>query len=222
MKLYRERDLKQYGIYCIKNLINNKVYIGKSKNIYERIRQHINNLNKKSKNENRHLINAWHKYERKSFEYFVIEYVKKVEDLKSRELYWIDFYDSTNRDKGYNLRRDSETKCIVLEETRIKLSEAQLNRYKNNPDENKKISEFFKKYWSNEENLNTMRNSLKLSKRKYNFLQYDKNKNFIKKWNSVDEIIENNPDYKWQNIYSVCNGYKKSYKGYIWEKELKI
>ena len=57
MKLYRQRDY-QSGIYLIRNKVNNKIYIGKAKNIYERIRQHINLLNKKSKDENIHLINS--------------------------------------------------------------------------------------------------------------------------------------------------------------------
>lgn len=42
-------DLNKSGIYCIRNIINNKVYIGKSKNIYNRITQHIYLLRNKSK-----------------------------------------------------------------------------------------------------------------------------------------------------------------------------
>jgi len=220
MKLNRKTDLKRCGIYCIKNKVNNKVYIGKSKNIYERIRQHINMLNKKSKNENRHLINSWHKYGRDSFEYYVLEDLP-IDKLKERELYWIKERKALCGDTGYNLRLDSETSCIVSDETRQKLSEAQKKRYENQ-EERDKVSKFFKEYWSNPDNVNQMRKTLKKSKQKYNFNQYDKQKNFIKKWESVEEIVKNNPDFKWQNIYSVCNGYKKSYRGYVWEKELKI
>ena len=53
-----KNDLGKCGIYCIQNIVNQKVYIGKSKNIYARIRAHIFGLRKKIKNENRHLINA--------------------------------------------------------------------------------------------------------------------------------------------------------------------
>ena len=52
--------------------------------------------------------------------------------------------------------------------------------------------------------------------------QYSKDGEFINKFDSIKSIIEENPSYKWQNIYSVCNGYKKSYMGFIWKKELKI
>lgn len=124
MKL-NKYDLNKCGIYCIRNLINNKVYIGKSYNIYSRIASHIYELTVRSKNENRHLINAWHKYGKENFDYFVLEYLAVDEQLvKERELYWIQQYNSTNRQFGYNLRLDSSTKMIVHEETKQKLSES--------------------------------------------------------------------------------------------------
>jgi group I intron endonuclease len=225
MKSNKKQDFKKCGIYCIKNKINNKVYIGKSKNIYSRIKQHITLLNTKSKDENRYLIHSWFKYGRESFTYEVLEYFDIVDEkvLKERELHWITYYDSTNRHKGYNLRMDSETKCIVSNETRLKLSESQKRRYINNPDSRRIISETNKKYWSNSDNVKKMIKTLKeTKKKKYKFLQYDKENNFLKEWDSVEEIISNNPNFKWQNIYSVCNDYKKSYMGFIWKKEFKI
>lgn len=57
MKL-NKNDRKKCGIYCIKNTINSKVYVGKAKDIYNRIQGHIYALRRKSKNENRYLINA--------------------------------------------------------------------------------------------------------------------------------------------------------------------
>lgn len=53
-----KNDLNKCGIYCIRNTINQKVYVGKSKNIYQRIIQHTYGLNNKLKDENRHLIAA--------------------------------------------------------------------------------------------------------------------------------------------------------------------
>lgn len=72
---------------------------------------HIYNLNIKSKDENRHLINAWHKYGSDNFICFVLEQFKFNEELlKEKELYWILKYNSIDNRYGYNLRLDSSTK----------------------------------------------------------------------------------------------------------------
>ena len=77
-------------------------FIGKSKNIYVRIRQHIYNLNNKSKDENRYLINSWHKYGEQNFDFEVIEVFEKEDRvlMGEREQYWIEYYNSYK--SGYN------------------------------------------------------------------------------------------------------------------------
>lgn len=223
MKLYRKRDLKKAGIYCIKNLINNKVYVGKSINIYERIKQHINLLNKKSLNENRYLINSWFKYGRDNFQYIVLEYLEHNETLlKERELYWINKLDSCNREKGYNLRIDTSTNCIVSKETRNLQSINRRKRYKDNPELKENLSIFFKKFWKNNpEKLKSMSRKISKLVTKYKIYQYDKkSKKLIKIWNSLIDIVIENPTYKKHNIYAVCSGEKPSMYGYIWEKRL--
>lgn len=218
MKLNRKEHLNKSGIYCIRNKVNNKVYIGKAKCIYRRIRQHINNLNKKNrKEENDHLINAWHKYERSNFEYFVIEYAS-LDTLKERELYWQKVYKCTDRNKGYNFREDSETSCIVSQETRKKLSDAQIKRF-SDPKERQKVSHT---YWKdNLEATKQMAKKVSEATIKYYIDQYTKDGQFIKRWNSVKEVIEENPSYKWQQIYSVCSGHKPSIYGFVWKKIVK-
>jgi len=218
MKLNRKEHSNQSGIYCIRNKVNNKVYIGKAKCIYRRIRQHVNNLNKKNRDEeNDHLINSWHKYGRENFEYFVVEYVP-LDLLKTQELYWQKSYNCTDRKKGYNIRLDSETNCIVSEETRNKCSKAQIKRFKD-PKERLKVSHT---YWKdNPEATKKMAKRVSESKIKYYINQYTKDGEFVKKWNSVSEITEENKNYKWQQIYSVCSGRKPSIYGYVWTIELK-
>lgn len=250
MKVDR-KDLNKCGIYCIRNTVNNKVYIGKSKNIYVRIASHIQLLNNLSKDENRHLINSWYKHGCDKFEYFVLEYLELDENLlKERELYWIDVYDSTNRNKGYNLRRDSSTNMIVHEETRKLLSKS--NSGENNPnygnkwtdkmksDLSKKIKDQFKnervpskeaslkgvkakaELWKNHPELKEkMIKKVREKNTKYKIYQYDKKTNdLIKIWNNINDIIKENPTYKKHNIYAVCSGEKKSMYGYIWIKIL--
>ena len=55
------------GIYYIKNLINNKYYIGQSVNIYERWTREKYHLNFTDKAWNIHLQRAWKKYGQDSF-----------------------------------------------------------------------------------------------------------------------------------------------------------
>lgn len=217
MKLNRKRDLENCGIYGIRNIINGKIYVGKSVNIYERIRFHINKLNKKDKNENIHLIHSWHKYGRENFEYIILEDLPKNDIiLKERELYWILKLKSNQRKFGYNLRLDSETKCILSEETKQRMSESKIKMYSNPEYNNMKHSHT---YWQN--NLlakEEMAKKVSQKQHKFKIQQFDKNNIFIKEWFSVEEIIKSNPTYKWQNIYAVCNGYKPSIYGYIWYK----
>jgi group I intron endonuclease len=123
-----KNDLNKCGIYCIRNIINQKVYIGKSKNIYVRICNHISALNTKSKNENRYLINSWHKYGENNFEYFVLEYFNEIDEkfVSERELFWQLTYKATDKTLGYNLRLDSSTKMIVHEDTKKLISESNM------------------------------------------------------------------------------------------------
>lgn len=119
-----KNDIDKCGIYCIRNTVNNKVYIGKSKNIYNRIIQHCHKLKIKDADENPFLIKSWHKYGRSSFEYFVIEYLELNEKLVAeRELYWMQHFKSLDKNYGYNLRCDSDSKMIVHESTSKKISE---------------------------------------------------------------------------------------------------
>jgi len=214
-------DLNKCGIYVIRNIINNKIYIGKSINIHKRIITHKAFLKAKNKNENRHLINAWHKYNEDNFEYFVIEYLEKKETLLAkRELYWMEVFKSYDRSKGYNLRKDSQSKCIVSNETRELLK---LRAKERSEDPNFSTAIYSHTYWKDHpEATKKMADKVKIKKHKFSFEQYDRDNNYIKTWFSVEEIIKHNPEYKWQNIYSVCNGYKPTYRGYIWKKIPKI
>lgn len=94
-------DEKIIGIYCIKNKLNSKLYIGKTKNLYRRKYQHFGELNN-NKHKNSHLQNAVNKYGISNFIFEVIE-ICDLESLSIREYYWINFYETYNRNKGYNI-----------------------------------------------------------------------------------------------------------------------
>lgn len=92
---------KASGIYCIKNKINHKIYVGKTKNLYGRKYQHIEKL-KNGKHVNKHLQFAFNKYGIENFVFEVIEFCE-LENLGIREFYWMNHYESYKRDKGYNI-----------------------------------------------------------------------------------------------------------------------
>lgn len=224
MKQNKSRDFGKSGIYCIRNTVNGKVYIGKAKCIYKRIKEHITRLNTKSKDENPYLINAWHKYGRENFEYFVIEYLELNEELISRrEEKWIKHFNSLDKNIGYNLRLDTTTGIIVKKETRLKLSQSRRLRENKFPELAEKVGIKLKEFWKNNPDIKKeMAQKVKKSKEKYRFFKLDEEENILESFETLEELLFKNPNYKWQNIYSVCNGYKKRIYGYKWKKELKI
>jgi group I intron endonuclease len=215
--------IKVSGIYYIKNIVNGKLYIGQSVNIYTRLLGHIRFLNNRNlKQENSHFINAWHKYNKECFECGLLEEISDRNLFNAREEFWIRKYDTINRSYGYNLRID-DCGYVCHAETRLKLSNAG-KRWGNTVENKEKTSQRFSKFWKdNPEKKREMAKKVSISKQKYDILQFDKKgETLIKTWNSVQDIIDENPGYKWQNIYSVCNGYKKRIYGYVWKKQLKI
>jgi group I intron endonuclease len=79
------------GIYCIKNEVNNKKYIGSAKNIKKRRNVHKCRL-RKNIHENPHLQASWNKYGESNFTWSIIEIMENAIDdaLKQREKFYFD------------------------------------------------------------------------------------------------------------------------------------
>ena len=114
--------MKESGIYCIENLVNNKKYIGQSVDIQNRWRQHRCELNNGS-HYNDYLQNAWNKYGESSFLFYTIECCD-IGDLDAKETYYIDFYETTNRYNGYNLKTGGQNGAVLSLEARNKIRDA--------------------------------------------------------------------------------------------------
>ena len=100
--LGRRRILPICGVYKIENLIDGKVYIGKSKNIGIRWSQHKKELNN-GIHINTHLQNAWNKYGSNCFRFEIIYVTKNEDDALKMEEYYIEKYESNKSKTGYNL-----------------------------------------------------------------------------------------------------------------------
>jgi group I intron endonuclease len=119
--LFTLKDVKS-GIYEIRNIVNNKVYIGSSKNIYKRLNHHISKLNSQ-KHKNSFLQNSWNKYGQKNFRFLIIEECA-IEILLEREQYWMDKTVSYDRNKGFNacVKSHSPLGYKHTEENKLKMS----------------------------------------------------------------------------------------------------
>lgn len=89
----------QSGIYIIRNIINNKCYIGQTNNLKGRWIKHRNFL-RKNKHHNKHLQAAWNKYGEKNFLFETLEKCP-INELDEKEIYYIDKYKTYIN--GYNL-----------------------------------------------------------------------------------------------------------------------
>lgn len=197
------------GIYKLTSP-SGKVYIGQSKNIKKRFYQY-RKLNCKTQTK---LFNAIKKYGWDSFSKEIIltfgKFTPKTQQcLNSREIYFIKKYNSV--DSGYNLMSGGkggshslETRIkigignkgkIVSKETRLKQSSSLKGR---------KISD------KNKEVVSKIKSKV--------ILQFDKNMNFIKQWDSIRSAnLGLNINKKSTAITNNLKGRSKTAYGFIWK-----
>lgn len=114
-------------IYSILNKVNGKIYVGQTITGKKRFTDHKYGLNK-GIHPNNHLQSSWDKYGEDSFEFNVLEYCDESK-LNDNEIWWINYFNSTNPDNGYNLQSGGKSNYKVSDETCKKLSE--LNKGEN-------------------------------------------------------------------------------------------
>lgn len=114
------------GIYCFRNVINQKCYIGQAVNLRNRFKQHIFNF--KNMRYDNPLYKAFSKYGLEQFEYLVLEYVEMQDNIKTildeLEKKYISEYNSYKQ--GYNQTIGGDYGILgfkMNEEQKQKLSE---------------------------------------------------------------------------------------------------
>jgi group I intron endonuclease len=109
------------GVYIIQNKINNKVYIGASKDTYTRLCDHKTKL-RGGYHHNIHLQNAFDKNGEDKFIFDVLEDCDE-QFIYSQENYWCNMLSSHNRKYGYNIDPTApDGKCSVSKETKNRMS----------------------------------------------------------------------------------------------------
>ncbi len=114
MNIPKSFGLKVSGIYCITNIITNKIYIGSSKNIYHRLKRHYSELCR-GIHANIILQNSFKKHGKESFNVFILEEVA-FENLLIKEQEYIDKYNP-----AYNITKQV-IRNIPSSESRLKTS----------------------------------------------------------------------------------------------------
>jgi len=81
-------------IYKITNLLNNKIYIGQDKN-----------NNPSYFGSGKAIMSAIKKYGKKYFIKEILSVCENVDDMNEKEIYWISFFNSTDKKIGYNISK---------------------------------------------------------------------------------------------------------------------
>lgn len=126
------------GIYCIKSILTNKIYIGQSVYLKRRLQNHKKCL-QKGNHGNEILQRHYTKYGEEDLVFEIIEFCS-VEMLDEKERFWISFYNSLNRKNGFNMESGGNKGKCFSEERIAKITG------NGNPMYGKTHSNEFKKY----------------------------------------------------------------------------
>ncbi len=193
------------GVYQIRNIITNKVYIGSAaRRFSSRKSRHFNDL-RNNKHYNKHLQSAWNLYGEHNFLFEIIERCSP-ELCIEREQYWIDQTKSASNEFGYNIlpTAGSNKGCKLSEEHKANISKNSARRK-----------------WTSEERKASSKAHLgKKATYEVPVYQYDNKGNFIAEWRNACLAAETLTGRKGKGvgspITSVCKGRHKHSYNFYW------
>ena len=111
------------GIYKI-NFPNNKIYIGRAIDIKRRIKEHY--VKKDNTPCQKALLYYFENPSEIEFEILFIQEKQDLDELKEKEIYYIELYKACNRDKGYNLLKGGEGADCGVDNVASKITQKDL------------------------------------------------------------------------------------------------
>lgn len=114
-----------FYIYTIHNVLNNKIYVGKTNNPHRRWQRHIYAANGQASEKMLYVHRAIAKYGSDNFVFSIFQQFESEKTAFAAEQYWIKNFNSRDLKCGYNLTDGGEGSSgrIVSPETRLKMSE---------------------------------------------------------------------------------------------------
>lgn len=178
------------------------------------------------------------KYGKEIFKREIIHFSNCLSNRSAWEIFFINLY-CCNRlitGKGLNLNDGRKIRFDDIsgennpnygnnwsEEEKTRMSRIKKEYYKDNTEalallvENgKKASKILKEKLKCPKYKKQFSQSVSKGKQKYYICKFGRNNRLIKEYKSIHEILNENPEYKRNVILSCCNGWKKTYKDFIW------
>jgi hypothetical protein len=96
-----------WTIYCHTHIASGRRYVGLTKKTWkQRWNQHIYTANSVRRGYG-HFPNAIRKYGKDAFSHEVLQVCETLEEANKAEKHWIEYFDTTNPERGFNLTKDS-------------------------------------------------------------------------------------------------------------------
>ena len=207
MKLYEINKKKEYNFSCIylwTNLVNGKKYVGQTMCFYRRMKNYRHTY------PNAYMERAVNKHGLDNFDITILERDVPLDKLDEREQYWLDYYQSYDLDKGYNI-------CKVAGTTKgVTHTEEWCQEH----------SDYMKEKWKDAEYRNFWHNRMSGENNYFYGKRFSGDKNghakavrcveLNKIYTTVQEASKCSGTSR-QNISHVLNGRQETAGGYHWE-----
>ena len=207
MKLYEINKKKEYNFSCIylwTNLVNGKKYVGQTTCFHRRMGTYRHTY------PNAYMERAVNKHGLDNFDITILERDVPLDKLDEREQYWLDYYQSYDLDKGYNI-------CKVAGTTRgVTHTEEWCQEH----------SDYMKEKWKDAEYRSFWHNRMSGENNYFYGKHFSGDKNghakavrcveLNKIYTTVQEASKCSGTSR-QNISHVLNGRQETAGGYHWE-----